>query len=355
MIMHQILSVEPTPPSEHASKSFPDLDRVVLKAIAKSIDGRYASMDDFAVALREAIGREEMRLDEPESEPELEVKSDPDHGFELISEEPAEPLPAEPRPRPPAEVVSPSSGMKLILVEPGSFVMGSTEGDPDEAPPHEVRITRPFYLGACVVTQREYEKVVGRSPNHFKDHPRNPAEQVAWLDAARFCNLLSDKDGKPPFYRLDDRSATVDDWKGIGYRLPTEAEWEFACRAGRNARYGYGDDDSKLGNFAWYSANSSGRTHPVGTKRPNAWGFFDMHGLVWEWCWDGYDPAYYTKKVAVDPRGPDLGAKFRSLRGGNWRDDAANLRSANRIWFEPSIRLRYIGFRVASNADSGRR
>ena len=138
---------------------------------------------------------------------------------------------------------------------------------------------------------------------------------------------------------------------GPGYRLPTEAEWEYACRAGRTSRFGCGDDEVKLQAHAWFAANAEGRTHAVGGKSPNRWGLFDMHGNVAEWCFDWYDPLYYKKGEDIDPQGPDLARRFRSARGGNWGDLPTALRASNRFWSVPSIRLRNIGFRVARTID----
>jgi formylglycine-generating enzyme required for sulfatase activity len=371
MLMNRIVNEPPEPPSRHAPEVGPELDAIVLRAMAKNIPDRFATMTEFARALRDY-------LEKPSTVPPTTPAPDPgastveppippptryeefstSEEFEILPDE-AEFRPAI-EPEPPSvelsreygpQYIGPRSGMRLIRVEPGEFTMGSADGDLDERPAHKVRIDRAFYLGRCPVTHAEYANLYGRTPGHFLDDPKNPVEQVDWLDAVRFCNSLSVRDGLPPFYRVGEKAATVADWRGPGYRLPTEAEWEYACRAGRSSRFGFGDDETKLGRYAWYAANSGGKTHPVGSKRANAWGFHDMHGNVWEWCWDGYDPQSYKRPKAVDPTGPESARPFRVLRGGNWRDDPAGLRSAKRLWFVPSIRLRYIGFRVARTAE----
>ena len=162
--------------------------------------------------------------------------------------------------------------MVLVRIEPGEFMMGSPDSDKDaeddEKPRHRVRITRPFYLGKYEVTQAEYEAMMGENPSNFKGNPKNPVENVSWLDAVRFCNQLSEREGLKPFYGISGETVQVPDWNGTGYRLPTEAEWEYACRAGTATRYSFGDDEASLGEFAWFGGNSDSRTHEVGQKRP---------------------------------------------------------------------------------------
>ena len=170
----------------------------------------------------------------------------------------------------------------------------------DEKPQHRVRITKPFYLGKYLVTQEQWEAVMGSNPSHFKG-PKNPVEQVSWDDCQKFLEKLNAKSGP-----------------GAGkFQLPTEAQWEYACRAGSTTRYCFGDDESGLGEYAWYGANSGGKTHPVGEKKPNAWGLYDMHGNVWEWCQDWYDGGYYANSPTDDPTGPATGS-YRVFRGGGW-------------------------------------
>jgi len=215
--------------------------------------------------------------------------------------------------------------MKLAFIPAGEFQMGSDSGSNDEKPVHKVRISKPFYMGLTEVTQRQYEAVMGSNPSYFKGAD-NPVEQVSWNDAVEFCKKLSAKTGK-------------------AVRLPTEAEWEYASRAGSKTAYCFGDSDSGLGEYAWYGNNSDSKTHPVGQKKPNAWGLFDMHGNVWEWCSDWYDEGYYGKSASDDPTGASSGSS-RVLRGGSWLNSANFTRSATRPWLYPSVTLNSYGFRV---------
>ena len=222
-----------------------------------------------------------------------------------------------------------SLGMKFNLIQPGEFLMGSPADDPDqssgETPQHRVRITKPYYLGVYEVTQGEYQKVMGKNPSEFKGLTR-PVEQVSWEDATEFCRKLSQMDTR------------------FNYRLPTEAEWEYACRAGTTTRYICGDDLDP--DYGWFKSNSSSQTHPVGEKRPNAWGLYDMHGNVFEWCWDRYNESYYRASPGDDPTGPSLGS-YRVDRGGSWRGSAMSCRSALRLKSSPGSRGDALGFRVA--------
>ena len=222
-----------------------------------------------------------------------------------------------------------SIGMQFKLIPAGEFLMGSPGDAPDksadEIPQHRVRITKPFYLGINEVTQEQYEEVMDKNPSKFKGSSL-PVETVSWEDATQFCKKLSELDGKN------------------NYRLPTEAEWEYACRAGTTTRYSCGDElDSDC---AWFSGNSGNQTHPVGEKRPNAWGFYDMHGNVLEWCSDWYDSDYYGSSPSADPTGPSTGSN-RVIRGGSWDLNAGLCRSANRNGRRPDRRYDSLGFRVA--------
>src|SRR5262249_21564281 len=175
---------------------------------------------------------------------------------------------------------------------------------------------------------------------------RHPVEEVSWLDAVMFCNKLSEQEGLKPFYEIDGTSVRVPSWDGPGYRLPTEAEWEFACRAGTMTRYGFGDDPHDLGEVAWFRRNAGDRTHPAGQKQPNRLGLFDMHGNVWEWCWDGYGEHDYKLREVDDPAGPP-GAATRVIRGGGWDYLPRDLRSASRNDLPPDHRAFVLGFRIA--------
>jgi len=251
----------------------------------------------------------------------------------------------------------------LKRIPAGSFLMGSPETEPDrdtDEAQHDVRITRPFYLGVHEVTQAQYEAVMGSNPSRFaatgtgKDKVagqstgQHPVETVSWLDAVKFCNKLSELEGFTPFYEIDGKNVRVTDWRAKGYRLPTEAEWEYACRAGTASRWSFGDNPADLGEHAWFDGNSEYRTHPVGEKRPNAFGLFDMAGSVWEWCWDAYDKDYYKQSRRDDPTGPDAaGAANRVIRGGSWRSSPRLCRSAFRGGYAPGYRFSYLGFRLA--------
>ena len=205
----------------------------------------------------------------------------------------------------PAKPFTNSIGMQLVGIEPGEFLMGSPESDTgalsNEKPQHRVRITKAFSLGIHEVTQGQYQAVMGETPSGFKGSDDLPVEHVSWLDGVKFCNKLSEREERVPYYRIDGAEVAVAG--GNGYRLPTEAEWEYACRAGSATVYPFGNDDGNLGEHAWYDSDSESKTHPVGQKRPNAWGLYDMQGNVWEWCPDWYDEKYYASWPAADPRG----------------------------------------------------
>jgi len=223
-----------------------------------------------------------------------------------------------------SKVRDPRTGITFILVQPGTFRMGSPAGEKgredDEGPVHEVEITKPFYLGVTEVTQAQWQRVMGSNPSNWKGDDL-PVEQVSWEDAMEFC-------------------------RKAGYRLPTEAEWEYACRAGSTTRFSFGDADGDLGAYAWNDGNSEKRTHPVGQKKPNAWGFFDMHGNVWEWCADWYAKGYYGQSPRQDPHGPSSGSR-RVLRGGSWYYSPRYCRSAFRSGSDPSSCFSNLGLRVA--------
>ncbi len=234
---------------------------------------------------------------------------------------------------PSAGSITNTLGMKFALIPAGAFMMGSPVNDgvplDPERPQHRVRITRPFYLGVHEVTQAQYEAVMGNNPSYFSANAggqaevagqltdRHPVESVAWPDAVAFCNKLSEKEGLKPFYELDGETARVPDWSGSGYRLPTEAEWEYGCRANSTTTYSFGNDPTEAGAYAWSADNSGGRTHPVGEKRSNPFGLFDMHGNVWEWCWDEFGDRYFDESPVDDPRGPTgITPPRRVIRGG---------------------------------------
>jgi formylglycine-generating enzyme required for sulfatase activity len=229
-----------------------------------------------------------------------------------------------------------SIGIKFKLIPAGTFMMGDAGGEPDEKQ-HEVTLNRPFYMGVYEVTNIKWKQVMGNVPSKWKQDDR-PVEQVSWDDAVEFCRKLS---AMP-----EERKA------GRVYRLPTEAEWEYACRAGTKTAYSFGDDESLLGDFAWFRDNSNRSVNLVGQKKPNPWGLYDMHGNVWEWCSDWYGD--YPADGATDPRGPPSGS-FRVRRGGSCSNAARDCRSAYRSRDYPSLRFNYLGFRLAlspSGAES---
>jgi formylglycine-generating enzyme required for sulfatase activity len=216
--------------------------------------------------------------------------------------------------------------MKLVLLPAGEFLMGSPEGEEgrnNDETQHRVKLTRPFYLGVHQVTQGQYQAVMGKNPSRFKGEDR-PVERVSWNDTVAFCKKLSEREGKE-------------------YRLPTEAEWEYACRAGTNTRFNFGDEDGDLSDYGWYDGNSGRQTHPVGLKRANGWGLHDMHGNVWEWCLDAYEKDYPTGLV-VDPYIQN--GESSVLRGGCWDFNPRFCRSAYRNWYTPGYTYYSHGFRV---------
>jgi formylglycine-generating enzyme required for sulfatase activity len=225
-----------------------------------------------------------------------------------------------------------SLGMQFRLIPAGKFLMGSPgneKGRRSDELQHEVILTRPFYLGIYPVTQGEYERVMGGNPSDFKGD-RYPVKCVSWEDAMAYIERLNSIHEEKSF--------------GRRYRLPTESEWEYSCRAGSTSAYCFGAEESRLGDYAWYGSNSGSKTHPVGLKRPNAWGLHDMHGNVWEWCSDWYGD--YPGVTVTDPVGPKDGS-YRVNRGGGWYLDAAFCRSSYRSWNDPSFRFSFLGFRLA--------
>jgi len=218
---------------------------------------------------------------------------------------------------------APGSGGSMVLVPAGGFAMGDATGKPEEKP-HAVTVAA-FHIDVDPVTQELYQKVMGVNPSKQKN-PQAPVAGVQWVDAARFCNKCSEMDGLRPCY---DPKTWACDFEADGYRLPTEAEWEYACRAGTTTKYYFGDAASDLAANAWTKQNSEGKVRPVGQKSPNAWGLHDMHGNVWQWCNDWYDEAYYASSPKESPRGPAEG-KQRVLRGGAWDSDPDKCRAASR-------------------------
>jgi len=248
------------------------------------------------------------------------------------------------------------NGIEMVQISAGTY----TRGDSSYRPPHQVTLTSGFYMGKYEVTQEQYMAVMRVNPSSFSSNPaagetqaRRPVERVTWFDAVEFCNKLSEVEGLTPVYTITGRkpdagypitSATVTaNWNANGYRLPTEAEWEYACRAGSTTLWHFGDDQNQLVNYAWFSSNSNSMTHEVGKKLPNAWGLYDMHGNVNEWCCDWY--ADYSSEAQTDPRGPVSGT-FRVVRGGSWYLSAGFTLSAHRSSHSLDVRYSNLGFRV---------
>ncbi|MDA1275565.1 MAG: SUMF1/EgtB/PvdO family nonheme iron enzyme [Verrucomicrobia bacterium] len=213
----------------------------------------------------------------------------------------------------------------MVYVPPGEFVMGSDRGNPDEAPAHTVKVSG-FLMDKFEVTHEMFEKAQLPNPSHWQDHPKKPVERVRWRDAKLYCNERSLMEGFKPCY--DEATQELDpDFTANGYRLPTEAEWEYACRAGTAGAYDFGQEN-KLKLYSWFDENSGARTHPAGQKRPNAMGIHDLYGNVSEWCEDVYSEVYYAESPAQDPRGPSNPDKDvkRVLRGGSWKSSASMCR-----------------------------
>jgi formylglycine-generating enzyme required for sulfatase activity len=251
----------------------------------------------------------------------------------------------------------------FVRIQGGTFIMGSpayeTGRDQDEEQ-HQVTISG-FYLGRYEVIQKEYQRVMGTNPSNFKGDYL-PVENISWYDAIEYCNRRSQREGLTPAYTIDKKLKDPNNknhydtvkwtvtWNknANGYRLPTEAEWEYACRAGTTSAYNTGANIIENPGAGWYYANSGSTTHPVGQKSGNAWGLYDMHGNVWEWCWDWYGD--YASGAQNDPVGADSGAS-RVRRGGSWTDRAQDLRSAFRFSFTPSEPDSDVGFRIVRNAQ----
>ncbi len=236
-----------------------------------------------------------------------------------------------------------SIGTQLRLIPPGEFMMGSPESEQgrfdNEGPQHRVRITRSFYLGVYPVTQSQWESVMGNNPSWLSEGGIM-SDRVSGLSTGDFpVEMISWKDAQEFIGRLNERSEET----ARVYRLPTEAEWEYACRAGTTTRYYFGDDTGDLGEYASYSDR---RIHPIGQKRPNAWGLYEMHGNVFEWCSDWFSEDYYANSPLEDPTGPESGSD-RVIRGGCWHSAAGYCRSASRNWGSPGSRFDSLGFRLA--------
>lgn len=291
------------------------------------------------------------------------TKSDP--GIEGIRVKPTEVASVRVKEPPVVPVKKFEPLIDMVRVKPGDFWIGATLSDhdagPEERPRRQIKLTQGFFLGKTEVTQAQYTAVMGTNPSIFsatgrfreslkdKDTGNYPVDSVSWLDAILFCNKLSQREGLAPYYLVKEDNVTVRG--GPGYRLPTEAEWEFASRAGAATIWSFGDNPADLPEHAWFAANSGGATHPVALKKPNALGLFDMYGNIPEWCWDRYDPTYYKKMPLIDPPGSSQGTS-RIYRGGGWNVAAAQTRASAR----ESLGMAYtvltnVGMRVARNVE----
>ena len=268
------------------------------------------------------------------------------------------------------DIIVSSTGIELVYIPAGTFTMGSPASETEDfANPyldnerlqHQVTLSA-FYMGKYEVTQEQYQTVMGTNPSDFSSEPadgemqgKRPVEQVTWYDTIEFCNALSVLEGLTPYYNINKEQPDLNntcaydplEWlitlntSADGYRLPTEAQWEYACRAGTTTAYNTGARISD--STGWYDANGGEKTHEVGKKTPNAWGLYDMHGNVFEWCWDWYGS--YSSRAQTDPQGTSSGSD-RVFRGGYWFSSAGNVRSARRNYSDPSDHGRNIGLRA---------
>ena len=240
--------------------------------------------------------------------------------------------------RPKELTVELGKGVKLemVLIPAGEFLMGASDSDKDfhygEKPQHRVRITKPFYLGKYQVTQEQWEAVMGSNPSRFKG-PKHPVEQVSWDACQQFLGKLNAKFAA----------------EGGKYQLPSEAQWEYACRAGSKTRYSFGDDKTQLDDYAWHRKNLATPTHPVGEKKPNAWGLYDMHGNACDWCQDWFGKEYYRESPVDDPTGSVTGLQ-RVIRGGSWHCPPEHCRSTMRRQALPEVLWHTQGLRVSRTA-----
>jgi len=252
------------------------------------------------------------------------------------TEQPTE-HPVEQPTEPAKESITNTIGMKLNLIPAGTFTMGSPATEKDRTPDedqHTVTITKAFYMQTTEVTRSQWTAVMGAEPwkgqSYVKEGPNYPATHISWEDAVAYCEKLS---------KAEDKT----------YRLPTEAEWEYACRAGAQTTWSFGNDEKVLGDYVWYEKNAwdigEKYAHQVRSKKPNAFGLYDMHGNVYEWCHDYYEADYYKSSPGEDPTGPASGI-LRVLRGGSWVYDSRSTRSAYRYKYGVDYRNGNLGFRL---------
>lgn len=240
------------------------------------------------------------------------------------------------------EILRNSIGMEFVLIPSGEFQMGEVPRSKcykcaayeDEIPRHNVTIRAPFYMSRYEVTQAQWKMVMEENPSVYK-HKNRPVENISWYSVQEFIKKLN---------KMENTNT---------YRLPAEAEWEYCARAGTKTSYCYGDEPRDLKDYGWYVINSGGKTHVVGTLKPNAWKLYDMHGNVSEWCQDWYSASYYSQKSSLDMVGPKWGAK-KTKRGGFWGNSARNCRSSNRDFESPSAVNSATGFRLIKEAKRTR-
>ena len=250
------------------------------------------------------------RFPEPEPEPEETVNVSPPTG----------------------KTYKNSLGMEFIEIPAGEFLMGCVKSDTEcgdyEKPQHKVKISKSFYMGKFEVTQGQWKKVMGNNPSNFTNCGEDcPVENVSWNDIQEYIGKLCKREKQSP----------------CKYRLPTEAEWEYSARAGSKTKYYWGDTINDA--YLWYDGNSGNTTHPVGKKKPNSWGLYDMSGNVWEWAGDWYDDSYYKNSPSADPKGGNSGG-IRVLRGGSWYSNAGFGRLSFRYYYYPDFRDYSDGFRL---------
>ncbi|PAV14239.1 Sulphatase-modifying factor protein [Methanosarcina spelaei] len=225
---------------------------------------------------------------------------------------------------------SPSTGMEFVLIPAGKFMMGSPSGEEviydDEAPIHKVTIEDSFYMGKYPVTQKQWKKIQGSNPSSLKGEDW-PVEMISWEDAQEFIQKLNEKEGTEK------------------YRLSSEAEWEYSCRAGTQTRYSFGDDESKLNEYAWYEKSFGSETHPAGQKKPNSLGLYDIHGNVWEWVQDRWH-SNYNVAPSDGSAWEDGNSSSRLIHGGSWGSNAVSCRSAARLGDDPDSCGSVVGFRL---------
>jgi eukaryotic-like serine/threonine-protein kinase len=314
------------PPTRIDADLWDEWDDLVIDALEERLEHRLESAGVFLERLQTLSARKGRRTERPDPcrQTAIEKKASVDSA-QVAKRKAEESLhhPGEAR----AVDLGQGAKMRMVWIPGGSFIMGSNE-DLSEAPPHKVVISSGFWLGKHPVTQEQWEAVMGGNPSAFREF-RRPVEQVSWLDCQGFIQRLNSVVGSQK--------------AGGEFRLPTEAEWEYACRAGTASRWCWGDDMSRAEDYAWTSANSDKKSQVVSAKKPNAWGLYDMHGNVWEWCQDWYAP--YSAEPQADPAGPATGAS-RALRGGSWGDGVMQCRSASRSHGSPDFTSMNRGFRL---------